>query len=147
MKPTNMDSNHNIPQSPYFTKNTIQRPVINYHKNSSRSLDIRRALVTLNILAFTHKLHQTDIPNIQKKSVTSYIKGRKWLILYNGAPSPKDMLSPTILNLLTHSTYYILSLQHIKFIVYADDKTALASYTVMNIAQTFAQQNLTKINL
>ena len=75
------------------------------------SLDLSKAFDTVNIHNLIHKLQQTNIPNLIKKFVANYIKGRKGYTLYQGSKSKQQqfktgvpqggVLSPSLFNLYT----------------------------------------------
>ena len=70
-----------------------------------------KAFDTVNIHILIHKLQQTNIPNLIKKFVANYIKGRKGYTLYQGSKSKQQqfktgvpqggVLSPSLFNLYT----------------------------------------------
>jgi len=117
------------------------------------SLDLSKAFDTVNIHNLIQKLQQTNIPNLIKKFVANYIKGRKGYTLYQGAQSKQQqfktgvpqggVLSPTLFNLYTSDLP--APPQNVSITTYADDMNPSASHSNYRIAQNNLQPYLDSI--
>jgi hypothetical protein len=117
------------------------------------SLDLSKAFDTVNIHNLIHKLQQTNIPNLIKKFVANYIKGRKGYTLYQGSKSKQQqfktgvpqggVLSPSLFNLYTSDLP--TPPKNVEITSYADDMNPTASHVDYKIAQNNLQPYLEDI--